>query len=143
MSAFSVVGSYKRIKSRRRDVPKDYCAFRFPLATGFGITLAERLEYGNEIPKVAVLFAVHTEDTTYRAAKPIQVHVYRDDDIFVAENEVLLVTGTGESAWEAVEDLELNIVHFWKYYSGLDECQVMGDAKRLKSLYAGLLEKEE
>jgi len=143
MSVSSVFGSYEKIKSRRRDIPDDYRAFPFPLATGFGVTLGERPEHGNEIPKVAVLFAVHAGDTTYRAAKPIQVHVYRDDDLFVAENETLLVTGTGESAWEAVEELESNIVHFWKYYSELDEGQVMGDARRLKSLYADLLQEEE
>ncbi len=143
MSASALFGSYAEIKKKQQFVPPNYLNPPFPPATGLGITLVEQPGGHEVIPNVAVLWAVRSGEKRFRTSKPIQVHVYRDGELFVAENETLVVSGTGESAWEAVEELELNIVHFWKYYAELPEDKVMADAKRLKSVYADLLVEEK
>lgn len=143
MNASFIFGSYEEIKTRQQYIPENYLNLPSPPATGVGITLVGQFRQDEVIPKVAVLWAVHSGEKRFRTSKPIQVHVFRDDDLFFAENENLLVCGTGDSAWEAVEDLELHIIHFWKYYSKLSSDRVIGDAKRLKALYKNLLIEEQ
>ena len=143
MSASALFGSYAEIKRKQQDVPSNYLNQPFPPATGRGVPLVEQPGGYELIPNVAILWTVRSGEKRFRTTKPIQIHVYREGELFVAENETLMVSGTGESAWEAVEELELNIVHFWKYYNELLEDQVMADAKRLKSVYADLLVEEE
>ena len=66
-----------------------------------------------------------------RRLKPISVRVYFDDGLFFAENEALLLYGTGTSPDEAITDLGLHIIHFYQYYKNLDWSQITGDALRL------------
>ncbi len=67
------------------------------------------------------------------------VKIYQDEVLFFAENENLNVCGTGETSQEALADLRLHILHFYKYYRELDKEQLVGDAVRLKELYHNLL----
>jgi hypothetical protein len=85
------------------------------------------------------LWTVETPEKSFKMTKPISVRVYFDDDLFFAENDTLLLYGSGISPEEAIVDLELHIIHFYQYYKSLDWSQVTGDAKRLKSLYENLL----
>jgi len=75
----------------------------------------------------------------FYASKPISVRIYRDGDLFFAENENLVVCGTGYTSQEAVQDLNLHIIHFYEYYEKLDNSKLIGDAFRLKGIYKELL----
>ena len=74
--------------------------------------------------------------------KPLFAHLYFEDGLFFAENETLLLYGTGTTQEEAIEDLGLHIIHFYQYYKDLDWSQVTGDAIRLKRIHEGLLVEE-
>lgn len=143
MNASAIYDSYKEIRTRQKYIPPDLgFSVRSFLKTGADIPLEEGFGRDQGIPEVAPLWAVHSEGKTFRTARPIRVRVFRDGDLFFAENETLLVCGTGDSAWDAVEDLELHIVHFYKYYKEMPSDRVIGEAKRLKSLYENLLIEE-
>ncbi|MEE9215772.1 MAG: hypothetical protein V3U54_13535 [Thermodesulfobacteriota bacterium] len=73
---------------------------------------------------------------------PISVIIYRDGDLFFAENENLVVCGTGHTRQEALQDLSLHIIHFFEYYKKLGKSKLIGDALRLKELYQNLLVEE-
>lgn len=142
MSTSSIFGSYEEIRIRQQYIPPNYLILPSPPATGVGIIQLEKYGRDEGIPKVAPLWAVHTEGKTLKASQPIKVNVFKDGNLFFAENETLLVCGIGDSAWDAVEDLEMHIVHFWKYYNNLPEDCVIGEAKRLKTQYKNLLIEE-
>ncbi|ODS31878.1 MAG: hypothetical protein SCARUB_02992 [Candidatus Scalindua rubra] len=71
------------------------------------------------------------KDETYKNA--ITVKIYRDDDLFFAENETLVVCGTGDIPQDALQDLCFRIIHFFEYYKKFDESELTGDALRLKN----------
>ena len=71
--------------------------------------------------------------------KPILVNVHHDGDLFFAENETLNVYGTGDTPQNAIHDLVMHIVHFFKYYKNIDESKLMGNALKLKALYQNSL----
>lgn len=140
MSTSTIYYSYEEIRTRQKSIPPDlgFSARSF-IETGSEIPLEEGSRQDQQIPEVAPLWAVHAGEKLFHVSRPLRVHVFRDGDLFFAENETLLVCGTGESAWEAVEDLESHIIHFYKYYQELPPDGVIGDAKRLKDLYENLL----
>ena len=144
MSASTIYDSYEEIRTRQKTIPPDlgFSARSF-LETGSEIPLEEGSRQDQEIPEVAPLWAVHSEGKTFRMSRPIRIRVFREGDLFFAENETLLVCGTGDSAWEAVEDLELHIIHFYNYYKELPSDRVIGEAKRLKAIYKDLLVEEQ
>jgi len=84
------------------------------------------------------LFKIGVENIEYKSKRPISVNTYYDGGLFFAENENLAVWGTGNSFDEAINDLRMHIVHFYKYYGKMDEDSLMGEALRLKCLYADL-----
>jgi hypothetical protein len=142
MSASAIYESYEEIRTRQKYIPPDFSAH--PLhETGADIPLKEGFREDQGIPEVAPLWAVHSEGKTFRTSRPIRVRIFREGDIFFAKNETLLVCGTGDSAPDAVEELELHIIHFYKYYRELPSDRVMGEAKRLKSFYENLLIEEQ
>lgn len=86
----------------------------------------------------APLWGVATKKKKYSVSKPIKVHIYSEDDTFFAENETLVVVGTGSSQNEAIDDLGRHIIHFYQYYRKLSWDKVTGDAVRLKKVYETL-----
>jgi hypothetical protein len=144
MSASTIYDSYEEIRTRQKSIPLDlgFSAHSF-IETGSEIPLEEGYRQDQQIPEVAPLWAVHAGEKLFLASRPIRVRVFRDGDLFFAENETLLVCGTGESAWDAIEELESHIIHFYKYYKDLPSDGVIGDAKRLKDLYEDLLIEEQ
>jgi hypothetical protein len=143
MITSSIWESYEEIKRRQQDIREDFRMFQLPIGTAVDIAPEKRFGQDHQIPEVAPLWAVHAEGKLFRVSQPIRVHVFRDGNLFFAENETLLVCGTGDSAWEAVEDLELHIIHFYNYYKELPSDRVMGEAKRLKAIYRDLLVEEQ
>ena len=146
MNASGIYDSSEGIRTRQKhihpDIPDIVVRVRSFLETGADIPLKEgRQDQG--IPEVAPLWAVHSEGKTFRTSRPIRVRIFREGDIFFAENETLLVCGTGDSERDAVEELELHIIHFYKYYKELPSDRVIGEAKRLKSFYENLLIEEQ
>lgn len=79
----------------------------------------------------------------YKVSKPIKVHIYFEDNLFFAENETLVVVGTGNSIDEAMDDFCRHIIHFYHYYKRLSRDKITGDAIRLKKLYETLFTEQE
>ena len=144
MSASAIHDSYEEMRNAQRDIPLGL-GFRLHsfLETGADIRLGEGFRQDDAIPEVRPLFAVHAAGKTYTTSRPIKVRVFREGDLFFAESETLSVCGTGESARDAVEDLELHLVHFFDYYRRLGPDRVTGEAQRLKGLYKDLLTEDQ
>lgn len=90
----------------------------------------------------APVWRIHKKTKRYCARKPIYVRIYQDGEFFFAENETLAVCGSGNSPQEALQDFGMHILHFFDYYRKLDEVRLMGDAVRLKKIYADLFFEE-
>ncbi len=88
------------------------------------------------------IWRLHENTKKFLTSKPIIVRIYRDGDLFFAENDNLVVCGTGYTRQEALQDLSLHIIHFFEYYKKLDKSKLIGDALRLKELYQNLLIEE-
>lgn len=74
---------------------------------------------------------------------PIKVRIYSEDNLFFAENETLVIIGTGSSVLEAMDDFCRHIIHFYYYYKKLSLDKITGDAVRLKKLYETLFIEQE
>lgn len=92
--------------------------------------------------KPTPLFRLYGAQNFFLTPKPIVIKIYRDEDMFFAENENLVVCGTGETSQDAIQDLCLHIIHFFEYYKKIDKGNLTGDAVRLKELYENLLIEE-
>ena len=94
------------------------------------------------IDLIAPLWIIPVKKKKYKFAKPIKVHIYSENDIFFAENETLVVVGTGKTITDAIADLSNHIIHFYQYYKRLHIDKVIGDAVRLKRAYETLFLEE-
>lgn len=83
----------------------------------------------------APIWSVNDKAKKRQVSKPIKVHIYLEGDVFFAENETLVVVGTGSTPTEAIDDLGRHIIHFYHYYRKLSWDKVTGDAVRLKKIY--------
>lgn len=90
------------------------------------------------IPLVFPLFAIPIEGKSYKLSRAITVHITKEDNLYFVENETLMVYGCGESYQEAIEDLAVDILHFWQYYRNLSRNDVIGMAVKLKEIYDNL-----
>ena len=95
----------------------------------------QQLKKPSRIP----LFRLEIEGQSYMLSKPIIVHIYREGEWVFAENERLVLTGTGSTDEEAIQDLKQHIIYFWKYYRELPLDRLTGDALRLKEIYSQIL----
>jgi hypothetical protein len=73
-----------------------------------------------------------------RAKKAIRIRIRKDGDYYFAANETLAIEGTGLTASEAVEDFCTHVTHFHSYYQRFSFDQLMGEATRLKQVFADL-----
>lgn len=89
-------------------------------------------------PWMSPVWSLPAEPKALYASKPILVNVYRDEDLFFAENETLAAYGTGDTPQDAVQDFFMHVVHFYDHYKGLDEGELIGPALKLKKLYKNL-----
>jgi hypothetical protein len=84
------------------------------------------------------LWSITTKTKKFTVSKPIKIRLYSEDNLFFAENESLVIIGTGSSAMAAMDDFCSHLVHFYHYYKRLPWDKVTGDAVRLKKLYETL-----
>lgn len=68
-------------------------------------------------------------------AKPVQVEVREEGDVYSAECPGLHVYASGSTSEQALDDLDQQVVHFYRMYSRLNENDVTGLAARLRGLY--------
>ncbi len=137
-----LVDSYEEIKERMEYIPINYKSTR---AIGVGTATAidpQQVFTDRAKPCITPMWRLRSMTKRFYAPIPIAVKVYCDEDFFFAENENLVVCGTGDTPQEALQDLELHITHFFEYYKNLDNSQLAGDALRLKTLYKNLLIEE-
>lgn len=136
MANFPVEETYELMEERKRNLPSEYRS-----------TLVSEVETTNIIDwqqvfknkKTIYIYSLSEKNKLYVISNPIAVKIYQDEDLFFAENENLSVCGTGDSSQEALADLRLHILHFYKYYRKIGKQQLVGDAIRLKELYGNLL----
>ena len=140
MANVSVEESYDLIKERKRDLSTNY---RGTLVAEVGTTNIIDWQQIFKNKKTIYIYRLFKENKRYLANKPIAVKIYQDEGLFFAENENLNICGTGETSQEALTDLHLHILHFYKYYRKIDKEQIVGDAVRLKKLYHNLLIEEK
>lgn len=127
---------------RRLNIPERFSSERETLFETVGLGIVELIKDFTKkytVPLKFPLFQLHVQNRHYRAVMPITVYVYSDGEWFFAENETLVLSGSGASTEEAICDLERHIVHFWNYYRQLPDERLTGDAIRLKKIYSGLL----
>jgi len=103
----------------------------------------DRARQDEQIPLVAPLWGFHAEGKSYKLSVPVQVQFSREGDFCFAENEQLVLYGSGETIREALEDLTSDILYFWKYYRRLSWDNVIGEGRRLKEIYETLVIKEQ
>jgi hypothetical protein len=139
MNTASMVDSYLVKEERREYLPTNYGHAETKIDTAAEIVGEELLQSLSHRKLITPLWSVGTPDKRFRTMKPIAIHVYFDDGLFVAESDTLLLYGTGISPEEAIEELGLHIIHFHEYYKNLDWSQVAGEGLRLKGLYENLL----
>lgn len=89
------------------------------------------------------LWTIVTPNKKYELSKPIKVRIYTEDDLFLAENETLIIVGTGNSIAAAMDDFRRHVIHFYHYYKKLSWKEVTGDAVRLKKIYELLFAEQE
>jgi len=139
MNYVATMDSYQVREERQEYLPANYRHSEVAVDTAKEIVGEELLRSLPSRQLVTPLWSVGTPEKRFRTVKPLSVRVYFDDGLFFAENEALLLYGTGMSPDEAITDLGLHIIHFYQYYKNLDWSQITGDALRLKKLYEGLL----
>lgn len=136
MANFLIEETYELMEERKRDLPSEY---RSTLVAEVGTTNIIDWQQVFKNKKTVYIYRLSKENKQYIICNPIAVKIYQDEDLFFAENENLNVCGTGETSQEALADLHLHILHFYKYYRKIDKEQLVGDAIRLKELYYNLL----
>ncbi len=142
MSPSLVESTYDMIKERTAYVPENYIDSKVKeVETASAI---DPQQVFNHIKKYqpSPIWRIFVEAKRFYTPKPITVRIYRDEDLFFAENENLSVCGTGNTSENALQDLCLHIIHFFEYYKKLNNSKLIGDALRLKELYQDLLVEE-
>jgi len=88
----------------------------------------------NSVP----IWIIKSAETELRAKKAIGIRIRKDGDYYFAANDTLAIEGTGTTASEAVADFCVHVTHFHSYYRDLSPDRVMGEAARLKEVFAAL-----
>jgi len=90
----------------------------------------------------APLWRITHKPRSFLMSRPLLVQVFTDEGFVFARNASLSICGTGASLEEAMADFSLHAVHFYEYYRSLPESKLVGDAIRLKKLFADLFVEE-
>ncbi|MFH1503934.1 MAG: hypothetical protein ABIH08_00865 [Candidatus Omnitrophota bacterium] len=140
MSPSVIERTYEDMQEKVAYIPENYVSTRAGgVETAGGISPQDVFLGRIKSYYTAPMWRIQKETKKYYTPKSISVRVYQDEDFFFAENDTLAVCGSGDSPQEALRDLGLHIIHFFEYYKGLDESQLIGDAIRLKQIYEDLL----
>lgn len=142
MSPAILEDSYQDIKERKSYIPESYLSSGIEeVGTAPTISPQDVFTYAKSYPPTPI-WRMYADTKNFFTPKPISVRVYIEDDLFFAENDNLVVYGTGLSQEEALQDLCLHIIHFFEYYRSISSNKLTGDALRLKGLYQDLLIEE-
>ena len=134
----ALADAYELVKERKAYFPDEYKGASPFVGTAAQSIQPESYFYSGRF-STAPLMEFRGEQKSYVTSKPILVKVYREDDIFFAENESLVLCGTGASREEAVLDFIKHVDYFYNFYKRQIESELMGDALRLKKIYSNLL----
>ena len=140
MANVSVEETYDLIEERKRDLSTNY---RSTLVAEVGTAKIIDWQQVFKNKETVYIYRLYKENKRYLANRPIAVKIYQEEGLFFAENENLNICGTGETSQEALADLHLHILHFYKYYRKIDKEQLVGYAIKLKKLYHNLLIEEK
>lgn len=142
MSLLTLEDTYQTIQERKSDMPEHYTVAKVEeVGTAPSINPQEVFTENRRYAPTPI-WRMQVDTKTFYTPKPISVRIYREEDIFFAENDALVVCGTGATPQEAVQDLNLHVIHFFEYYRNIDNNRLTGDALRLKQLYSKLLIEE-
>lgn len=133
---------YDAIKERAEYIPENYTRFGDSMVVTSPEINPKEVFSRQRRYQPAPIMRLQENSRKFYATKPILVKIYQDEDLFFAENENLVVCGSGHTPQEALQDLLLHIIHFFEYYKNLDKSELIGDALRLKELYQNLLIEE-
>lgn len=133
----SVIDSYEELK-RKIGILANYDVWDGRVKTADDIIPSALIK---RIPLSHMYKIIGDDSREYIPENPISVKVYSEDNMYFAENDNLSVCGTGENQEEALQDLQLHIVHFYNYYHNIEDDKLMGEALKLKKIYAGLFQK--
>lgn len=143
MGGTAVMDTYSILKERKENVPVPYLSTdvsQFMTASDISSNeISERMPSAGLFP----LWEFPARPRPLRALKPILTKIYRDEELFIAENETLDVWGSGETQQEAIKDFREQVVHFYKHYKNLSDDKLMGLAIKLKEVYSNLFIEEE
>lgn len=142
MSSSLVESSYDIIKERTAYVPGNYVGSRVKEEGTASAIDPQRIFSQLKKYQPSPMWRIYVESKKFHTSKPIIVRIYRDGNLFFAENENLAVCGTGDTPESALQDLRVHIIHFFDYYREIDEGKLTGDSLRLKALYKDLLIEE-
>ncbi len=134
--------AYDIMKEKAEDIPENYTRSGDSVVVTSPEINPKKVFTHQRRYQPAPIMRLQENTRKFHTPKPILVTVYQDEDLFFAENENLVVCGTGHTPQEALQDLLLHIIHFFEYYKNLDESNLIGDALRLKELYQDLLIEE-
>ncbi len=138
MSGVALADTYKLVEERKTYFPDEYRGIAPVIGTA-SQSIQPEAYFDSSRFNTAPLMAFRGEERAYVTSKPILVKVYREEDIFFAENETLVLCGTGASRDEAVLDFEKHLDYFYNFYKRQSESDLVGDALRLKKIYNNLL----
>lgn len=138
MSGVALADTYKLVEERKAYFPEDYKGIAPVVGTASQSIQPETCFYSGRF-NTAPLMEFQGEKRAYVTSKPILIKVYREEDIFFAENETLVLCGTGTSRDEAVLDFVKHLDYFHSFYKQQSESNLVGDALRLKMIYSHLL----
>lgn len=142
MSSLLVEDAYDAIKERMAYMPENYISSGVTEVGTTPVIDPQQIFSRTKRHQPAPMWRLQEETKRFYTPKPISVKIYRDEDFFFAENESLVVCGSGDTPQDALQDLSLHIIHFFEYYKKLDKSKLTGDALRLKDLYDNLLIEE-
>ncbi len=131
-------------QGRARDVARESVPTFNPLIP-FTVDTAQEIKPNKDFSRKNLftpLWNIISHTKYYRTVKPIRVQIYQEDNIFFAENDNLVLIGTGSNIDEAITDLSKHIIYFYRYYNKLPLNRAIGDAVRLKRIYKTLFEED-
>ena len=138
MSDMALMDTYERVKERKSYYPDEYRGIPTYVGTAAQSIQPEAYFYSGHF-NTAPVMEFMGEGRRYAAPKPILIRVHRVEDVFFAENESLVLSGTGASREEAVLDFTRHVDYFYNFYKSKNERELAGDALRLKRIYDSLL----
>ncbi len=136
MNLAQIQETYNERQERLGDIPINYKR-DLPSAS-----TASELDIGTHIDEYSVsktpIWRFAFEHRIILSAKPVSVIISKGQKLFFAENENLALYATGETRQEAIREFCEQLVHFYLHYKKLSWDKVIGEGRRLKTLYNDL-----